>query len=417
MLLEWIHGLPGTRRRLLYAVLGLLTLASIGYLLYLAWTYYMMDVEVFQDAGWALRRGQAIYGDDFPSRSGYAFIYPPFAAVLFAGLTLFGPVTLQVIWTVATIVAVALILHMVLRRLQVPQPWTWTALLLGVAVWLNPIYANFQFGQINVFLALLIVADVLGFLPKWARGLGVGIAAGIKITPAAYALIFLVRGRWGDVLRSFLWFLVTAAIGFIARPSDSVYFWTDEFFATNRGGNAIYEANQAFSGLLARAGLEGAALQAPIYAAFLAGAIAAGVAAWKLERAGKPVLALTVVALAVCSISPYAVSHHWSIMVLALPLLLTLRGFWPLTLAAVFWVAVTAGAYWLFADGYAGSPVTWDGFNLPLWIIGNSHGLMGLIVFITLCWFAIAGRTPEEKASALVLDDVPAARGDRTAAS
>ncbi|WP_448851846.1 glycosyltransferase 87 family protein [Corynebacterium sp. 335C] len=396
MLLDWIRDLPAGRRRLLYGVLGLFSAVMVAQFVHQAFTYYMMDVEVFQDAGWALRRGQDLYSDDFPTRSGYRFIYPPFAALLFAPMTWAGPVTLQVLWTLSTIAAVYLILFMVLRRLRVPQAWGWAALLLGLALRIDPITENVSFGQINVFLALLIVADVLGFLPRQLRGLGIGVAAGIKITPAAYALIFLVRGRWGDVARSFGWFVVTVVIGAIIRPQESLYFWTDEFFATNRGGDAAYEANQALSGLLARAGVEGALLQVLIYAAFVAGAVAAGVAAWKLEKAGRPVLALLTVALAVCAIGPYTVSHHWSIVVLGLPLLLTLRAPWAMGLAVALWAALTLSPYTLFAPDAMGPPTQWATGRPELWLLGNLHGLVGLLVFVVLAAAAIRGHAPRE---------------------
>ena len=395
MLLDWIRGLPAGWRRLLLGLLGLFTVVAVAQVVHLAFIYYMMDAEVFQDAGWAMRRGQDLYSEDFPTRSGYRFIYPPFAALLFWPMTWAGPVTLQVLWTLSTVAAVYLILFMVLRRLRVPQAWGWAALLLGISLYINPIAANICFGQINVFLALLIVADVLGFLPRRLRGLGVGVAAGIKITPAAYALIFLVRGRWGDVARSFAWFLVTVVVGAIARPQESLYFWTTEFFATNRGGDASYGANQALSGLLARAGIDGTVLQALIYVAFAAGAVAAGVAAWRLEKAGRPVLALTVVALAVSSISPYAVSHHWSIIVLALPLLLTLRAPWAIGLGAALWAAVTLSPYGIFTEGAMGQSTQWTDPH-PNLILGNLHGIVGLLTFIVLAACAIRGRIPRE---------------------
>ena len=42
----------------------------------------LLDVGVFRDAGNALTSGADLY-DDFPTRSGFRFIYPPFAALLF----------------------------------------------------------------------------------------------------------------------------------------------------------------------------------------------------------------------------------------------------------------------------------------------------------------------------------------------
>ena len=47
---------------------------------------FLLDVGVFRDAGRALLDGNPLYSDDFPTRSGFRFIYPPIAALLFAPL-------------------------------------------------------------------------------------------------------------------------------------------------------------------------------------------------------------------------------------------------------------------------------------------------------------------------------------------
>lgn len=384
MLMDRLSSLSLLQRRILAAVFSLVSLAVVIAYIYRAATYYMMDVEVFQDAGWALRRGQDLYSEDFPSRSGFRFIYPPFAALLFYPLTWAGPTTLQIIWTLATMAAVWALLWMVATRIRAERPILLASGLLGVVLLLDPLRANVLFGQINVFLALLIVADVLGFLPRKLRGLGIGIAAGIKITPAAYALVFLMRRDYWAVLTSFLWFLLTVGIGFIARYQESIYFWTEEFFASNRGGAPTYEANQAFSGLLARAGVEGTALSVGIYGFFLFGALAAAFATWSYHRAGYDVTALAVVALAVSFAGPYAVSHHWAITMIFFPLLLVLRETWHIIVGLAFFIAHWWAPYHVFIDNPGGVADT-----MAQWAYGNMQGIMGAILFFGFLTHAV----------------------------
>lgn len=378
------------QRRILATVFGLVSLAVVVHFTYLAATAYMMDLEVFQDAGWALRRGQDLYSSDFPTRSGFRFIYPPFAAVLFYPMTWAGPVTLQIIWTLATVAAVWAMLWMVLKKLHVGCPATMATCLLGIVLLLDPLRANILFGQVNVFLALLIVADVLGYLPKQLRGLGVGVAAGIKITPAAYALVFLMRRDFAAVAKSFGWFLVTVVIGYLVRFNESTYFWTDEFFASNRGGAPAYEANQAFSGLLARAGVEGTALNIGIYGFFVFGAIAAAFVAWVFQRNGYEVAALATVALAVSFAGPYAVSHHWSIVMVFAPLVLFTREVWQAVVGALFLIANWWAPYEVFVGnnfGYAA--------NVGQWFYGNMQGITGGVLFFVFIGYAVyLWRTP-----------------------
>jgi alpha-1,2-mannosyltransferase len=72
-----------------------------------------------------------------------------------------------------------------------PQWWTLTALLVGLCLWLEPVRYSIQLGQINLVILAVVVAELLGSPErKWA-GVGIGLVAGIKLTPAIF-LIYLV---------------------------------------------------------------------------------------------------------------------------------------------------------------------------------------------------------------------------------
>ncbi|MGC3905933.1 glycosyltransferase 87 family protein, partial [Corynebacterium variabile] len=278
---------------------------------------YLLDVGVFVDAGQAILDGNALYGDDFPSRSGFAFIYPPLAAVLFVPLTWMGEETMEMVWTLASLAAAWAVLTMAVHRITVlagvSTLWRRLAPLtglaaLGFALLIEPLQVHLMYGQINVFLVLLVAADLLGYTPKWLRGAGVGIAAGIKITPAAYALVFLVTRKWGDLARSFVAFLVTAGLGWIFRASDSTFFWTEEFFNGERGGGPGYAANQALTGILTRAGMDGDTAQTLMVPGLMVIAVISGWAVWRLSAAGRPVSVLLTLVLAVSISAPIAVT-------------------------------------------------------------------------------------------------------------
>ena len=64
---------------------------------------------------------------------------------------------------------------------------------LPLARWLEPVRETIGFGQVNLILMMLITADCLAQKPRWPRGLLVGIAAAIKLTPAVFLLYFLLR--------------------------------------------------------------------------------------------------------------------------------------------------------------------------------------------------------------------------------
>ena len=231
-------------------------------------------------------------------------------------------------------------------------------------------------GQINVFLVFLVTADVLGYTPKPLRGLGIGLAAGVKITPAAYAIIFLVRKDWWSLGRSAGFFFITVILGFFARASESVDFWTKYFFETDRGGRVDYPHNQGLGGLLSRGPLSVDAVGTLTPFIFVAFAAATIYVAYQLEKHNRSVEALFLVVLGISIGGPYAVAHHWAGAILVLPIILAVREDFLRIL-----LSITAGAW--IVPGYMLIPES-DPSNVEwrTWLAGNLIGLMGLTVFI-----------------------------------
>ena len=70
----------------------------------------------------------------------------------------------------------------------------WTAL----AIWFEPMRHLFELGQIG---ALLMIAVLFAVYSSrwWVSGLLVGLATGMKLTPAVAGLYFVGARRWGVV--------------------------------------------------------------------------------------------------------------------------------------------------------------------------------------------------------------------------
>lgn len=394
---------------------------------------YLLDVGVFVDAGQAILDGNALYGDDFPSRSGFAFIYPPLAAVLFVPLTWMGEETMEMVWTLASLAAAWAVLTMAVHRITllagVSTLWRRLAPLtglaaLGFALLIEPLQVHLMYGQINVFLVLLVAADLLGYTPKWLRGAGVGIAAGIKITPAAYALVFLMTRKWGDLARSFVAFLVTAGLGWIFRASDSTFFWTEEFFNGERGGGPGYAANQALTGILTRAGMDGDTAQTLMVPGLMVIAVISGWAVWRLSAAGRPVSVLLTLVLAVSISAPIAVTHHWTGIIVAIVLLaaqlyalVTGRrdGWdWPTLTGTLLLVVANLSVGRLSDEDYEASanhhyqvfpengPWSFSDIGIVDFLYGNIQGISGIICLALLCLAAWRARPAEDAGPAEV---------------
>ncbi|AHW62655.1 glycosyltransferase 87 family protein [Corynebacterium glyciniphilum] len=347
---------------------------------------FLLDVGVFRDAGRAIVEGGGLYGDDFDSRSGFAFIYPPLAAALFVPLTWFDEGLMETLWTMASLVAAWGVLAMVADRLRLRWAPLVAVPMLGFALCLEPLQTHLMYGQINVFLVAMVTADLLGYTPRWLRGAGVGLAAGIKITPAAYALVFLVSRRWGDLARSAGTFLLTVVLGWVMRPTESLFYWTEEFFNGDRGGPPEFNANQAITGLLAKAGMDGELAQTVMIPGLLVIAVVSGWAAWRLVRAGRPVTTLLLLILAVSISAPVAVTHHWTGIIVAVGLLVSLvlgvegQPRDRLTLVAVS-VLLMAN---LLLDNSVGTREPLYRMFEGTWLLENVQGIAGIVCFVLL---------------------------------
>lgn len=373
---------PGRSRSasIVAAILGCAGAAVMATILLIrAVTVHQIDLAVFQDAGAAYLDGMPLYSEDFPTRSGLRFIYAPIAAVLFTPLVLFGSVGLQVVWTAVNIALVWWVLTSVLRKLDVARPTLVGTAALGVALLLEPVRSNFGFGQINIVLMALVVADCTGAIPRRLRGIGIALAASIKITPAAFGLFLLVRRDFASITRAVAAVGVIAAVGFWLLPGASVYFWLTEFFATERGGGHGFVRNQAFTGLLARLGADGIVKDA-LWA--VAATIVVAAAAWSARRfvqSEETMVALAIVALASLLAAPFAVSHHWVYSVLLIPLAIApqYRAWRPMLGTAV--VVFAAGPHHVLNG--IDSSTGWFEFLIRQ-VVGNAQCLMAIVLLI-----------------------------------
>ncbi|MDO4910727.1 MAG: glycosyltransferase 87 family protein [Corynebacterium sp.] len=285
-----------------------------------------MDLEIFRFAGEQLKQNASLYsGFTEETGLGLAYIYPPFAAIVFIPLTWLPLRDIITIWTLLTVVVVFTVLFLVTRRLAPQRSKVYalvlSCLFLGPALLFEPIAANIYYAQIDIFLFLLVALDVLDFLPRPLRGLGIGLAAAIKVTPASFAVIFLARRDWYAVAVSAGTFLFLALIGYAVVPAQSVEFWTDVAWDTTRAGAFDYWLNQSISAFLSTAGVENAAIPRIMTWVLVVFAVIAIWAAWKFALADRSVSALAFVLLSVLLSTPISVTHHWAGMVIAIPML------------------------------------------------------------------------------------------------
>jgi alpha-1,2-mannosyltransferase len=269
------------------------------------------------------------------------FDYSPFAAVCFLPLALVTPLTAQILGLAANGALVAYVVLRLLRGLGLTAAtglWGLGALLVGLVAWLDPIRLSLQLGQVNLLILAVVVADLLGPERRRWAGVGIGLVAGIKLTPALFIVYLLFVGRRRAALVASVTFAATVAAGFAVLPRDSAYFWLRRGFDDVVRISSDPVANTSLRGLFVRLHWPlGTATAVALGLGLAALAIAA--VAW---RRGHRVLGVAIVGMASDAVSPFSWSHHW---VWLAPLLVHLghRAFvagsrWSLAALGVLWV-------------------------------------------------------------------------------
>ncbi|AIY47142.2 polyprenol-phosphate-mannose-dependent alpha-(1-2)-phosphatidylinositol mannoside mannosyltransferase [Mycolicibacterium fortuitum subsp. fortuitum] len=292
---------------------------------------YRIDIDVYRMGGRAWLDNQPLYADGaiFHTQGGLdlPFTYPPLAAIMFAPFAWLSLPAASVAITATTLLLLIVSMVIVLTRLNVwpdttitSEPawlrrcWLAAALVAPAVIWLEPIRSNFEFGQINVVLMTLVVADCVPRRTPWPRGVLLGLAIALKLTPAVFLLYFLLRRDIHTLLRTAAATVVATLAGFVLAWTDSIEYWTETVRNTDRIGTATLNTNQNIAGTLARLGLsEGPRFALWVVASFAVLALTVW-AAQRALRAGSdesPVVALICVAMFGLVVSPVSWSHHW----------------------------------------------------------------------------------------------------------
>ncbi|MFI9381329.1 glycosyltransferase 87 family protein [Kutzneria sp. NPDC052558] len=330
-------------RRIVYAAWAFALVAIPVILVWLAGDD-MLDLRVYRNGGLAWLQGLPLY-HDFPgplSGPNLPFTYPPLAAVLFS---LFAAMPF---WLTSTVVlaggflALTAAMVVIAGRLDRRLKWTLGPAAAVLALSLEPALSTFGYGQVNLALMALVVVDCLAV--KRFRGVLVGLAAAIKLTPAVFVLYFLVKRDWKAAAHSMASFVAFGLVGFLFAPNDSREYWFSTVFDPSRIGGLAYMNNQSIRGLLHR--LHPLPVVETLLWAVLTIMVLA--LAWRAaRRAANDVIALTAIAVAGLLASPVSWSHHWvwaapAFLALGWQLWLTRAWKWAPALvaaAAVFWLA------------------------------------------------------------------------------
>ncbi len=365
-----------------------------------------IDLEVYRYGVQAWLSGGDIYGS-LPQTAGHIalpFIYPPFAALLMVPLAVVPWVVAWVALLGISTLSLGVTLYAFARRLWPSGGWGGAlsvaslALPLALAVepgraidfdhpiegrpalGLEPVLQTIEFGQINLVLMALVALDCLVARPRWPRGLLIGIAAAIKLTPAVFVLYFLLRRDYRSAVTAAVSGAVATVIGFVVAPTQSWEFWSDP--AGGVSGSPFF-TNQTFEAMLVRAGVEGTTRT--VVWLLLSAALLA-IAAPAIRRAPGPLALVTLAAVGLL-VSPTSWSHHW--VWVAPALLVVAATAWAKRSAAWTTVTLATAAVFVIAPHQHVHPrggeqeLTWT----PLQQVVDGTYVWFTVLLIVLLWF------------------------------
>lgn len=279
-----------------------------------------VDLRVYRLGGRIALHGGNLYRAQY---HGLPFAYPPFAAVVMAPLSLLPWLVAVGLMTAASVVALPVMLYLALR---LPPAPSWLGrrdagrLALAVAaaaIWLEPVRSELGFGQIDLLLAVAILGDLVAPSSARFKGALIGVAAGIKLTPAIFIVYLLVTRRYRAAAVAAAAFAATVAIGFVAAPPGSVFYWDGTFLKPGRISSVQSGQNESLLGAIARNAhspdMTGVWLPVAIVVAVSGLALAA-----LAQRRGDEGLGFSLCAITGLLVSPISWTHHWVIAVPAL---------------------------------------------------------------------------------------------------
>ncbi len=269
-----------------------------------------VDLQVYRDGGQAVLDADPLY--EGPLTHGLPFTYPPWAAILFTPLAFLTPMAAQLVVVIGNCALAVFAAAKASSAFVGSAGRNSVALILvvvSVVFATEAAHTTIDIGQVNLLLLAVVLWDLLRADDRWSKGIGVGIMAGIKLTPLFFVLYLLATKRFRAAITATGAFLATVAAGFALLPADSARFWIAGTFldAGRVYADAAAPQNQSLHGLVLRLG-GSASLWLLLAAAVAACTIA--VAAWASRR-GEELIALTLCGLCAATVSPWTWGHHW----------------------------------------------------------------------------------------------------------
>ncbi|MET8200199.1 glycosyltransferase 87 family protein [Micromonospora taraxaci] len=227
--------------------------------------------------------------------------------------------------------------------------------------------------------------------PRWPSrsccsrlaGVGTGLAAAVKLTPAVFIAYLLVTGRWRAAATAIGTAVAATTVTAALAPEATRTFFTEALWDTDRVGRLAYVSNQSVLGVVAR--LDPTHPDRRLWVALVA--VVLVVWATRVRRAvrnGDERAGFAVTGVVACLVSPVTWVHHLVWLVPGLVVIAASTLPWPpadptarrrARAGVAGYVVLCSGLVWVFANGSVG-PLGFLGANAYVWV---SVGMLVLL--------------------------------------
>jgi alpha-1,2-mannosyltransferase len=344
----------------------------------------LVDLDVYRSGGQAVLRGAPVY--DFLTQPPQLlpFTYPTFAVLLAVPLALIPWSAAQWVWTALILVAMAVVVRYSFARL-LGRIRPWAPIMIGALVatcaYVMPLRDQIRFGQVDVMLVAMCVADIVPARTRWPRGLLVGLATAIKLVPGVFVVYFWITGRRREAVTAAVAGVGATLFTFLVLPADSADYWFRALFDSERLGSNTSTTNQSIRGMLLRLYWPDA-VTALIWLACVAVVAYFGFrSARRAWRDGDEIRGVAITGLLAVLLSPVAWIHHlaWLIVVFA-AIVGDGRSWRRVALAAGVWLFYVLEVPWWGITMLAHH----DGPRFAGRIVQDAYGLGALVLLVLL---------------------------------
>lgn len=262
------------------------------------------DVAIYRHAA----RAALTTGDVYRYQHlGNGFTYPPFAALalsplawlpnwaMWCALVLLGVASLGVVLALSSPPA---------RTAVLGRPGV-AALGLAAIIAGEPVVTTLRFGQLDLLLAAAVMADVLVF----RNGFLLGLAVAVKLTPALFVIHLLHQRRVREVATATAVFLASVLWGLMVLPRASVTYWSHNVLSGTNVSSFTSVGNQSLHGVVSR--MVGAQVGTAAWIVLAVPTVALGLDLARRVAVRDQVLAVGMVGVVGCLVSPLSWPHHW----------------------------------------------------------------------------------------------------------